>query len=772
MITQRLVTLPLCWALVGGDKPVVIPAIREWTESNDGSFTYDVSKAHIIYDAALFNVAQLFKYDFATRSSQSLPIVEESAQKPSINDFYFKIETDENELVRFGEEGYKLEIGDKITITAKTEIGYRRGSMTLLQLAGSINVPWGIIYDYPESEKRWLSLDCARHFFQYGYIRNLIKTLAFYKMNGLILHCVDAEAFRFEAVSHPDLAIPGGYYTKEQIIDFVQLGEDYGVDIIPGFEFPGHSTVFNVAFGTGLPSECEGAVYPWVTKDWIMDITTRKSVEITQEVLTDVLRWFPSPYVHLGADELPDITSKCEPVRAYLDDNPQFGSYGDIIANWISNLGDWVNTTLGKKPIIYNGMEKEVRKIEVPKNSIIQFWDQDDGDAYLTDYYLANNYKILNSYPAKEFFYLTPNAYHYIFPKLAALMEKGVAAALPPKAKVEGYVFNIWCDYLYWLEDIFIEEHAALPRAMIAAMSWNMNVSQYPDPDEFQRALNSIGPAPGLNRLPHSYDKDAGALIELHHWSFEPAEYEASVAKSCPDPLCLFIRDNVGTLHGSTYIADPAANTNLLVRGKYGRALQWNECWGKEGVGFGGEDIPAPWTWSAWIRLDEKRETMPLFWSRQGALMLGTPDDGKIGVATFPDMSSVLYYNTGASFPEDRNFHHLVFTATKGETADVGRVDVYLDGVQQDSMTLDLDLPMAAIMGFVPLDADGPTQTLMTLDEVRVLHGYSLQEDVDRLKSLPPAVAFNNPPDMSQSNAETIYKALAVMTACILFPLL
>ena len=119
----------------------------------------------------------------------------------------------------------------------------------------------GRIEDRPRFEWRGCMLDVARRFYSVDEVKQFIALLAWNKMNVFHFHLADDEGWRVEVDAFPDLvkkaafrghgmAVPpllgsgpeptGGYYTKQAISEIVALAADFGVDVVPEFDMPGH----------------------------------------------------------------------------------------------------------------------------------------------------------------------------------------------------------------------------------------------------------------------------------------------------------------------------------------------------------------------------------------------------------------------------------------------------------------------------------------------------------------------------------------------------
>ena len=87
-----------------------------------------------------------------------------------------------------GDEGYALNIGRTVQVDAATARGAFWATRTLLQLSEQSDdrsLPCGQTTDVPEYRLRGFMIDCGRKYIPMGYLRNLTKVMAYYKMNTL-----------------------------------------------------------------------------------------------------------------------------------------------------------------------------------------------------------------------------------------------------------------------------------------------------------------------------------------------------------------------------------------------------------------------------------------------------------------------------------------------------------------------------------------------------------------------------------------------------------
>ncbi|HEX9140493.1 MAG TPA: family 20 glycosylhydrolase [Steroidobacteraceae bacterium] len=236
-----------------------------------------------------------------------------------------------------GTESYQLEVlASRILIRAPTDAGLLYGALTLWQLippgtAGqSATLPAILIDDGPRFRWRGLMLDSARHFQSPAYIRQFIDWMALHKLNMLHWHLTDDQAWRLQIKRYPRLTdvgawrVPagaaaakdldlstgrprqyGGFYTQQEVRQLVAYAAQRNITIVPEIEMPGHAVAAFVAYPE---LGCAATPHREVPSDWgiysdpfNLDESTFRFLE---NVLTEVMQLFPSPYIHIGGDEV------------------------------------------------------------------------------------------------------------------------------------------------------------------------------------------------------------------------------------------------------------------------------------------------------------------------------------------------------------------------------------------------------------------------------------------------------------------------------------
>jgi hexosaminidase len=325
----------------------IIPKPAELTQGS-GSFNLGTSTVIIAtptakHDAEMLNFYLKKLYGF------TLPIRNISTNKNVKNAITLGLlKPDERK-----NDEYNLAITtDKIAIDGVSPRAIFYGIQTLLQLLPTdkamanekqFEVPQLVIKDYPRFEYRGMHLDVGRHFFGVDEVKKYIDYLAYQKFNTFHWHLTEDQGWRIEIKRYPKLTSVGGFrngtvighypgsgndsihyggfYTQQEIKEIVKYAQDRYITTIPEIEMPGHSSAAIAAYPqlSCFPNESTKikSNTPWagsrngkqVQQTWgvFEDIycPSEYTFKFLENVLDEVMKLFPSKYIHIGGDESP-----------------------------------------------------------------------------------------------------------------------------------------------------------------------------------------------------------------------------------------------------------------------------------------------------------------------------------------------------------------------------------------------------------------------------------------------------------------------------------
>ncbi len=239
-------------------KPQIIPELLNW---DGGKGNYKLPKELKVYGKADFI------QEFIRELNAILPDDYKAVRADELKGAHLSFGL----LKSLDTEAYRLDIDkDKgVRIAGGSATGLYWATRTLLQMLvqNPAELPCGEALDMPRYQLRGFMLDVARLPIALDYIEDVIRLMAWYKMNDLHLHLndnfifhehyVDAgedpfkksyAAFRLESEMKgkdgTPLTAQDLFYTKRQFRKLVDFAAQRGVNIVPEFDAPGHALSF------------------------------------------------------------------------------------------------------------------------------------------------------------------------------------------------------------------------------------------------------------------------------------------------------------------------------------------------------------------------------------------------------------------------------------------------------------------------------------------------------------------------------------------------
>ncbi len=309
-------------------KPSVIPEIQEWFSESDQKVSVDTLTEVTYSDDSLKAIVDEFVSDYKDFTGKELKAGKSSEGKA--NAFNFK-KAAPDELL--GDEGYTMDIkSDRIDVQSVSVTGNMYGMQTILQMyKGSEDGGYsiGTMRDYPRYETRGFLLDVARKPVSLEMMKEITRTMRYYKMNDFQAHLSDNyiwlgeygkngtennafnayEAFRLESgltneagesPTAKDYSI-----TKEQFKKFIADERAVGMNIVPEIDVPAHALSFTKIWPELKVSNKLHNNNPLIDH---FDLTNDAAVTKIKEIFDDYTKGTNPTFdadtvVHIGADE-------------------------------------------------------------------------------------------------------------------------------------------------------------------------------------------------------------------------------------------------------------------------------------------------------------------------------------------------------------------------------------------------------------------------------------------------------------------------------------
>ncbi|MBA5762199.1 beta-N-acetylhexosaminidase [Vibrio sp. 404] len=289
--------------------------------------------------------------------------------------------------------------GNGIRLEAGSAAGFVHASATLLQLvevteqSNTLKVPCIRIADRPRFRYRGMMLDCARHFHSVERVKRLINHLAHYKFNHFHWHLTDDEGWRIEIKAFPELTEIGarrgvdmelvpqfstlndvheGYYSQDEIRQVISFAAERGITVIPEIDIPGHCRAALKALPHLLQDTQDQSQYRSIQhyNDNVLSPALEGTYQFLDTVLTEVAELFPSPWIHIGADEVPDGVWVNSPSCKVLMAQHGYHSSKDLQGHLLRHAEKHLQA-LGKRMV---GWEEAQHGNKVSKDTVIYSW--------------------------------------------------------------------------------------------------------------------------------------------------------------------------------------------------------------------------------------------------------------------------------------------------------------------------------------------------------------------------------------------------------------
>lgn len=501
-MTHRFFTLCLVLLCVAAgtlkaenDKPFVIPELRQW-QGGDGMVAVSAKSKVLYADATLLDAAEAMANDYGLLFGKAMKAkATKDASKAGEGSITLTL-TDDNEL---GNEGYSIDIADRVVISANTPTGAYWATRTLLQILeqyDGTHLPKGTIRDWPDYALRGFMIDCGRKYIPLDYLKAYTKIMSYYKMNTLQVHLNDNgfkqyfghdwsktyAAFRIESELFPELTAKDGFYSKDEFRQFQKDAAKISVNIIPEIDVPAHSLAFT-HFRKELGTEKYGMDH--------LDLYNPMVYSFLDSLFTEYIDGddpvFVGRQVHIGTDEYSNAEKETvEKFRAFTDHYIRFVE------------------KFGKQACVWGALTHAKGDTPVKSEDVIMHcWY--NGYANPTDM-KEQGYKLV-SIPDGAVYIVPAAGYYYDYLNLPYLYNNWSPATIGNQRfedcdpAILGGMYAVWNDVAgngISVDDI---HHRCYPGLqVIASSTWAPTYKSLPF-EEFDHKRTLLSEAPGINEL-------------------------------------------------------------------------------------------------------------------------------------------------------------------------------------------------------------------------------------------------------------------------------
>lgn len=349
-------------------EPAVLPKLREW-KGGTGRLQITSDSRIVVTNSRFSDAAVKVKEYISAITGFDIEIVvsNESAAGDIVLSYV--------EAIELGDEGYTIDLTDRVSINAGSATGALYGGTTvaqMLDLYEGYNLPCGHIRDYPQYAYRAVMVDVARHYIPMENLIEMTKYMAYFKVNVMRIHINDTGgqqpyAFRVESKKFPEINANLGdnYYTQDEYRAYQRDMLSYGIKVITEIDSPGHAGFVNaydstltvpdknsfLNLSTEVHSTVDGSDYTYYDK----------AVEFMKELFDEFIGG-DNPVVideidtfHIGMDE-------------YTIDHEQFKVYMQEMTEFVQSRG--------KKVQVWSALKAEDFDSELPITTdvTVNYW--------------------------------------------------------------------------------------------------------------------------------------------------------------------------------------------------------------------------------------------------------------------------------------------------------------------------------------------------------------------------------------------------------------
>lgn len=338
--------------------PVTVPALSDWAPEQ-GSYVYGDGTRLVADSTSERRVADTLADDLRTAGHGTIPVVRDGARA---GDIVIDVQPSRTSL---GAEGYQLQSGKRLSVTAATETGAFYGTRTLLQLlAQGDRIPAGSTVDVPRYKERGVGVCACYIHISLPWLENLVREMAYHKLNQLLLE------LKVKSDTHPE-ANTWGYYTKDEMRRLVALGDKYHVEIIPEINSPGHMDPWIENRPDLQLTDSDGNKQPAR-----LDVTQQAAFDYYTSLMDEYAQVFTAKSWHMGADEymLGSDYSKYPQMLRYAQE--KYGANAtpqDAYIDFINRVRAYA-ASKGKQLRIWNDGLTGANTVPVAAGTTVEHW--------------------------------------------------------------------------------------------------------------------------------------------------------------------------------------------------------------------------------------------------------------------------------------------------------------------------------------------------------------------------------------------------------------
>ncbi len=215
--------------------------------------------------------------------------------------------------------------------------------------------------DQPGDVKiRGFMIDAPRATESLDYYFRLIDFCSKEQMNTIIFRLTDDQGSAYLFTSHPELNMREGAFTAAELKKLIFYAKDKGIEMIPEIESFGHSRyITHTERYRFLNDSSAGNDYNALCP--VSDST----LKLMKDLYTEIAAIFPSPYFHIGCDEVnwggSELSKNALKTR---NKNQIWADYVNTLNEYVKSLGKttiiWGDVPIYVEPKVLNLLDRDM----------------------------------------------------------------------------------------------------------------------------------------------------------------------------------------------------------------------------------------------------------------------------------------------------------------------------------------------------------------------------------------------------------------------------
>ncbi|OMG58949.1 family 20 glycosylhydrolase [Tessaracoccus sp. ZS01] len=342
--------------------PASIPGLSDWTPGT-GSFQF-ASDTTVVAGAGAEAEAAKIAVDLSTALDTDVVTTTGSA---GTGDVALTLDASQTDL---GDEGYRIEVGESIAITAATEAGLFYGGQTAVQwavLAGTTSaIPAGSSVDIPAYPIRSVGICACIVNISMEKFEQVIKEMAYYKMNELWIE------LKVESEAYPEATF-WSYYTNEQAAHLAEFAAQHHVELVPEVNSPGHMGPWLQNLPHLQLVNASGVRQPTQ-----LDISKPEALDVVKNLASEYIEKFGLDWYHMGADEYllgsGSFQNYPQIIAAAREKFGPTATESDLVVWFINQINAHVKAEGANLRIWNDGIPAQDNLVTLDKDVMVEYW--------------------------------------------------------------------------------------------------------------------------------------------------------------------------------------------------------------------------------------------------------------------------------------------------------------------------------------------------------------------------------------------------------------